>query len=281
MITYKGRLLSEIYPIFYHVRVWQKRIFRLFYWKFHRHKYALAYSSEKLQYRYARHSSKLLREYSDDPRHLQWQINKVTNLTLAASKINQIVIKPGQTFSFCKLVGRPTRKKGYLEGMELSRGKAQAGVGGGLCQLSNLLNWLAWHTPLQITERSHHSFDPFPDSNRVLPFGSGAALFWNYVDLQITNPTDETFQICVWLTEDSLRGEIRCSHKPNFEYHIFEKNHYFTKKKGCWFRSNEIRRQIYRKGVNGKSQEFFSEEQLVRNFSRVMYEPDLDKYELR
>ncbi|MES2252491.1 MAG: VanW family protein [Pseudomonadota bacterium] len=238
-------------------------------------------SDEKLLYRCARHSSKLMREHLDDPRYAQWQINKVKNLQLAIPHINAVLIPPGKIFSFCKRVGRPTQKKGYLEGMELSRGRAQPGIGGGLCQLSNLLNWLAWHTPLHVIDRSHHSFDPFPDSNRVLPFGSGAALFWNYVDLQIYNPTNETFQISVWIDEDTLKGEVRCSKAPAHEYHVFEKNHFFTKRDDQWFRSNEIWRNVYEKGTHGKPQNLIGEEFLVKNFSRVCYEPDLALYECR
>lgn len=88
--------------------------------------------------------------------------------------------------------------------MELHRG-----IAGGLWQLSNLLNWMTWHTPLEVIQRSTHSFDPFPDQGRILPFGSGSAVFWNYVDLQIQNNTPQTFQILIWLTDHSLKGEIR------------------------------------------------------------------------
>ena len=73
---------------------------------------------------------------------MQLQYNKITNLKIAAKEISGIVIKPGETFSFCKLVGLPTKKKGYLMGMELSFGKARPGIGGGICQIANLLNWL-------------------------------------------------------------------------------------------------------------------------------------------
>lgn len=47
---------------------------------------------------------------------MQLQINKITNLKIAAGHLNSILIKPGETFSFCKLVGLPTRRKGYLYG---------------------------------------------------------------------------------------------------------------------------------------------------------------------
>ena len=50
-------------------------------------------------------------------------------------------------------------------------------MGGGLCQLANLLYWMALHTPLAVVERHHHSFDPFPDENRTLPSGRAAVSF--------------------------------------------------------------------------------------------------------
>ena len=85
--------------------------------------------------------------------------------------------------------------------MELSFGKARQGIGGGICKISNMIHWLVMHSPLTIIERSNHSFDPFPDEGRVLPFGSGAAIFYNYIDFQFTNNTKDAFQINLWLTE--------------------------------------------------------------------------------
>lgn len=45
------------------------------------------------------------------------------------------------------------------------------------------------------------NFDPFSDDGRVLPYGSGATVFCNCVDLELRSPTTFTFQLRVWLTE--------------------------------------------------------------------------------
>ena len=66
-----------------------------------------------------KHQSFLLRPLKDVEMYLQH--NKVTNLKIAISHIDKVVIKPGQTFSIWRLVGRPTKLKGYLEGMTLPR----------------------------------------------------------------------------------------------------------------------------------------------------------------
>jgi vancomycin resistance protein VanW len=60
------------------------------------------------------HKTPLLRQLRNVDMQLQY--NKINNLNLAGSRINGLVLKPGETFSFWRLVGKPTRRKGYLEG---------------------------------------------------------------------------------------------------------------------------------------------------------------------
>lgn len=202
---------------------------------------------------------------------MKLQVNKVTNLRIAIQNIDGILIRPGETFSFCKLVGLPTSAKGYLPGMELTFGEARAGIGGGICQISNLIHWLVIHSPLTVTERYHHSFDPFPDDGRVLPFGSGATVFYNYRDYQFTNNTQHTFQVNLWLTEKCLDGELRTDTELDYGYHVFEKDHQFLKIGGKFFRKNEIWRH---KILKFKSGEVVDTELITKNFARVTYTPD-------
>lgn len=201
---------------------------------------------------------------------MQLQYNKVKNLSLAVDKITGILIKPGENFSFYRLVGRPTKAKGYLLGMELSRGEARAGIGGGLCQIANLIHWMVIHSPLTVTERYHHGFDPFPDQGRILPFGSGATVFYNYRDYQFTNNTPYTFQINLWLTEKLLEGELKISEKLPYFYHVYEENHRFLQKDGKYYRQNEIWRE--KRDRQGKNQTL-DKELVTKNFAEVKYIP--------
>jgi len=232
-------------------------------------KYAAVKSADKLPFRVKKHQSVLLKKLGEN--NMQLQINKVTNLKIAASQITSILIRPQETFSFCKLVGLPTAKKGYLSGMELSFGEARAGIGGGICQISNLIHWLVIHSPLTVTERYHHSFDPFPHDGRVLPFGSGATVFYNYRDYQFTNNTPYTFQINLWFTDKCLEGELRIDQELDFAYHVFEKEHQFLKIDNQFFRKNEIWREKFLKFQGGK---ILETELLTKNFARVTYTPD-------
>ena len=100
------------------------------------------------------------------------QENKIVNLKIAIKQIDGIIIKPNEVFSYWKLIGKPAKRKGYVNGMVLHNGSFRTGTGGGLCQLSNLIFWMSVHTPLTIIERHRHGYDVFPDSNRTQPFGS-------------------------------------------------------------------------------------------------------------
>jgi len=201
---------------------------------------------------------------------MRLQHNKVINLRLAARCINETIIRPNQTFSLWRLVGRPTARRGFVAGLLLSQGEVLEGIGGGLCQIANLLFWLFLHTPLTVTERHHHSFDAFPDSGRVLPFGSGATIFYNYVDLQARNDTQLTFRIRLWVDDRFLRGEIMCSGEPAYSYKIIERNHRFVydPSKGKWFRENDLFRRIR----DRQTGQLVIEEHLLHNYSQVMYD---------
>lgn len=225
----------------------QRRGVKYAQWFFSGRNYAKAgISNGLLEHRHTKHTSKLIRQLGDTD--IALQINKVQNLKIAAACVHGVIIEPGQYFSFCRLVGKPTKQRGFLEGMELSFGEARRGIGGGICQLSNLIHWMALHSPLWVVERSNHSFDPFPDQGRVLPFGSGAAIFYNFVDLVLYNPTQQRFQICAQVGEHQLEGELLSNHAATVKYHVYEKNHAFYKVNQQVFRQNEIWRDTLTKG---------------------------------
>jgi vancomycin resistance protein VanW len=249
------------------VMVAYHRMKRRLIWLLERKGYAEQRAEESLPFRAHRHSSLLLRKLGDsDPR---LQVNKIINLKIVASLLDGLLVRPGETFSFCRLVGKPTIKRGFVEGLELSRGQARAGVGGGICQAANLLHWLVLHSPLSVTHRSQHSFDPFPDDGRIIPFGTGAAIFYNYVDYQFHNPTEWTFQIRLWLTDKTLEGDLRCSAELEHKYRVKERNHAFLKIGSGFYRTNEIWRIRTLKCRSVPDQE----ELMTRNFALLKYRP--------
>lgn len=198
-----------------------------------------------------------------------WQENKVTNLRLAAARLDGILLFPGETFSYWRLIGKPTPRKGYREGMVLFLGRIGGDVGGGLCQLSNLIFWMTLHTPLTVTERYRHSHDVFPDSNRTQPFGSGATCAYPHRDLMIRNDTDKPFQLRVWVGETCLHGEWRSAEPPEYRYRVVEKDACIRQMSwGGYVRHNALWREVYDPGGA-----LIEEQPLLTNDAIMMYSP--------
>ncbi|NYE34925.1 vancomycin resistance protein VanW [Nocardioides cavernae] len=227
-------------------------------------------TADDLPVRLVQHGSLLLRELDPDQMHLQH--NKVTNLRLAARRLDGIVIGPGESLSFNRVVGNCTRRKGYVDGMRLSNGSAEAGVGGGICQLANLVHWMVLHSPLTVVERSEHSFDPFPDRGRVLPWGVGCSIVYNYVDLVVRNDTDHPFQLRAWVGDRYLHGQLRTDERPPHSYRVEAREERFLRSEGRVFRRNEVWRRV----IDRRTGEQVGDELVKSNCALVVYEPGPD-----
>lgn len=198
------------------------------------------------------------------------QQHKKVNLSLSAPKVDGILIRPGETFSFWHLVGRCSARAGYQVGLVIRSGQPDRGVGGGMCQFTNLIHWMALHSPLTITERHHHDgLDLFPDHNRQVPFGTGTSILWNYLDYRLTNNTGITFQLCVRVAGDYLEGELRASEPLPQSYHVFTEGEGFVREDGQVFRVG----RVYRRTVDKRTGNTLSCDLIQQNHARVCYDP--------
>ncbi len=259
--------LSERYPAVYPVAVRLHQLRRHVRWLISGAHWASSRAETDLHHRMVRHNSLLLRTLGDADQRLQH--NKVTNLRLASARVDRLLIRPGETFSFNKVVGNATRRRGYVEGMRLSNGESISGVGGGLCQLANLLHWMFLHAPLTVVERSEHSFDPFPDNGRVLPWGVGTSIVYNYVDLVVRNDTEATFEILVRVGERYLEGELRTDRELAHSYRVYARDELFLRHQGRVYRRNEIWRRV----IDRRTGAQVGDELLKKNCALVKYLP--------
>ncbi len=84
--------------------------------------------------------------------------NRVFNVNLAASRINGVVVAPGEEFSFNAAVGEINRQSGYQTAYVISEGKTVLGDGGGVCQVSTTVFRAAMDFGFPITERKAHAY---------------------------------------------------------------------------------------------------------------------------
>lgn len=226
-------------------------------------------ASAPLPHVVATHATPLVRPLLGlDP---ELQRNKVVNLRLASSLLDGVVLQPGQRLSFWREVGRPTYARGFLDGLVLDHGSLSRGVGGGLCQMTNLLYWLTLHTPLDVVERWRHSYDVFPDAGRTQPFGSGATCAWPALDLQIENRTSAPYRLALRVAEEHLEGEWSSTEPASVTYEVYEDAHLITHEgPGVHVRHNVLRRrEVARDG------RVLRDLPVAQNHALLMYAPFL------
>ncbi len=78
-------------------------------WMVMRGRFARERMTSVMPHVHFRHETLLLRQLKDVD--MKWQLNKVQNLKIASRKVDGVVERPGQPFSYWKLVRRPTYKK--------------------------------------------------------------------------------------------------------------------------------------------------------------------------
>ena len=264
----KRKYFCEISPLCYKISKQKENMLHDIKDILHKEKFSDTFSDTPLPIVIKNHSSEIMRNLSGVDMKLQQ--NKKTNLKLASDKINGIIINPGETFSFWKLVGSPTKEKGYLDGLVIQRGELGRGTGGGLCQLANLIHWLVLNSPLTVTELHHHSDAIFPDAHRKVPFGTGTSVSYKNFDYRFKNTTDRPVQLLIWQKDGVLFGELRSDKKFPFVYRIIEENYGFIEEEGVFYRVS----QVYRLTLD-RNKQIIHKEVILNNHSKVLYDYSL------
>ncbi len=266
------KLFCEISPFTYRLSVEKGIMMRHLRDLFGKTRFARKRTEESLPVTVYSHKSLIRRRLGNVD--MQLQENKASNLALAVKRIDGVIIRPGETFSLWKMVGRTTKRKGYKEGLVIAKGEPSKGIGGGMCQLSNLIHWMVLHSDLTISEHHHHDgLDLFPDFGRQIPFGTGTSISYNYLDYRFTNNTDITYQLRLWVNGEYLCGELRAADHQPHTFHIHAENEFFSRENGVVYRNG----QVFRDVIDPNSGSVL-ESQLIRtNHARVMYEcpPDM------
>ncbi len=114
------------------------------------------------------------------------------NIQITCSKLNETVVKKGETFSFCDTVGKATPEKGYQKADIFDKdGNKIKGYGGGNCQISSTLYNAVLALPnLTVIERHEHSRKVY-----YVPEGKDAAVAYGSIDFKFRNDYDYDIKI--------------------------------------------------------------------------------------
>lgn len=114
--------------------------------------------------------------------------NRVTNISVASSLVDDTIVPSGGTFSFYETIGGLGPEKGFKEADLIYGGVIQPGLGGGICQVSTTLYRAALNSNLPIVERWPHSLR-ISYYEQDSPPGLDAAVYFPESDFRFQNNT--------------------------------------------------------------------------------------------
>ena len=135
-----------------------------------------------------------------------------SNVENAANKIDDLLLMPGEEFSYENAVGPVIASNGYKYAPVISNGKLVDGIGGGVCQVSSTLYNTQLNAGILPTERRNHS-----KAVGYVPRGLDATLASGSIDYKFKNTyeyplvintkaTNGKLTIEIWSNEDALKG---------------------------------------------------------------------------
>ncbi len=114
--------------------------------------------------------------------------NRIYNVSLTASKINGVLVPPGQIFSFNQTVGDISAATGFKQAYVIKEGRTVLDDGGGVCQDSTTLFRAVLNAGLPVIKRTAHAYR-VGYYEQGFPPGLDATIFYPSVDFQFKNDT--------------------------------------------------------------------------------------------
>ena len=130
-------------------------------------------------------------------------VNRSTNIRLAANKINGMVMMPDEVFSYNQVVGKRTAAAGFKSAAVYVGGEVTTGIGGGICQVSSTLYNSVLLANLEIVERQNHGFN-----TGYVPVGRDATVSWGGPDFKFKNTRDYPIKIIVTVSGGRITTQI-------------------------------------------------------------------------
>lgn len=141
-------------------------------------------------------------------------VDRSTNLKLAAQKISGKILSPGEEFSYNTTVGERSISAGYKEAKIYSNGEVVDGLGGGICQISSTLYNAVVFANLDVTQRYNHQF-----ITSYVSAGRDATVVYGAKDFKFKNSRSYPIKIIMNVKNGVASAEIYGLKEPT-EYNI-------------------------------------------------------------
>lgn len=134
--------------------------------------------------------------------------NRVNNLHLAVSKIDGLILNPGEEFSYNDIVGQRTEEAGFKSAGAYDDGQVVQEIGGGVCQISSTLYSACLYAQMEILERSNHYFKV-----DYLDYSMDATVSWPSPNFRFRNNREYPIKIHAFCNDEydtySHQGGVR------------------------------------------------------------------------
>ncbi len=119
-----------------------------------------------------------------------YNADRNVNLRLACEKINNVIVMPGEVFSYNEALGERNKENGWKPGGTYVGKELVMTYGGGICQVSSALYYATVLADLEIVERDCHAYLP-----SYIPYSTDATVSWGWIDFRFRNNTDKPIRI--------------------------------------------------------------------------------------
>lgn len=119
------------------------------------------------------------------------------NIAVGAAKLDGMIVRPGDTFSFNERIGAFTKAEGWVEGSVIVEDRTEQGIGGGICQVSTTLFRAVLAAGLPIEERWPHLYRVRYYEMGSSPIGYDSTIFSPGVDLKFKNDFEDPIMLRV------------------------------------------------------------------------------------
>lgn len=131
------------------------------------------------------------------------EIERTENVRLAAEFIDDVILMPGQEFSYNTIVGERSTERGFKTAKVYQQGQIVDGLGGGICQVSSTLYNAVVIADLEILERKNHSL-----TVSYVKLGRDATVAYGSVDFRFKNSRQYPVKISSKISGGTLTIDI-------------------------------------------------------------------------
>ena len=143
--------------------------------------------------------------------------NRTYNIRTAAQKGSNILLMPGEEYSYNNLTGMRTRGNGYKDAPVIINGKLQDALGGGVCQVSTTLYNSVLSSGMKLTSITNHSL-----ASNYVPLGRDAMVNDAGTDFKFKNPYSNPVFIKISVGNGTVTSSIygNAGDKPNLDIYV-------------------------------------------------------------